>query len=91
MIAQGTYHYLEQQYDRVMQRGVRLVSRDDLAYPPLLLQTSNPSPLLYVRGTLLPVDRWAVAIVTSVRDNGFKALEGIQMQGRFLRLMTIRN
>ncbi|MBA3943196.1 MAG: DNA-protecting protein DprA [Herpetosiphonaceae bacterium] len=54
---------LASEFERITARGVRLVSRDDPAYPVLLLQTATPPPLLYVRGTLTPADRWAVAIV----------------------------
>jgi DNA processing protein len=46
-----------------MALGIRLVSRDDPSYPPLLAQTAHPPFLLYVRGTLTDNDRWALAVV----------------------------
>ncbi|HEY0737990.1 MAG TPA: DNA-processing protein DprA, partial [Herpetosiphonaceae bacterium] len=54
---------LEAEHERVTAAGVRLISRDDPDYPPLLAQTSNPPFLLYVRGTLTELDRWSVAVV----------------------------
>ncbi|HEY0605457.1 MAG TPA: DNA-processing protein DprA, partial [Herpetosiphonaceae bacterium] len=54
---------LEAEYKRVTAAGVRLISRDDPDYPPLLAQTTNPPFLLYVRGTLTELDRWSVAVV----------------------------
>lgn len=54
---------LEAEYERVTAAGVRLISRDDPDYPPLLAQTTNPPFLLYVRGTLTELDRWSVAVV----------------------------
>lgn len=54
---------LEAEYERVLAAGVRLISRDDPDYPTLLAQTTNPPFLLYVRGTLTELDRWAVAVV----------------------------
>lgn len=54
---------LEAEYERVIAAGVRLISRDDPDYPPLLAQTTNPPFLLYVRGTLTELDRWSVAVV----------------------------
>lgn len=42
---------------------MRLITRDDPAYPPLLAQTVNPPFLLYVRGTLTDNDRWSLAVV----------------------------
>lgn len=54
---------LQAEYQRVLDQGVRLVTRDSPDYPPLLQQTVNPPFLLYVRGTLADADRWAVAVV----------------------------
>ncbi len=54
---------LEAEYERALAQGVRLVCRDDSAYPSLLAQTVNPPFLLYARGTLTDNDRWAVAVV----------------------------
>lgn len=50
-------------YERVIDSGVRLISRDDPQYPALLSHTVNPPFLLYVRGTLTDNDRWAIAVV----------------------------
>lgn len=54
---------LEAEYEQALDQGVRLVSRDDPAYPALLAQTANPPFLLYVCGTLTDNDRWALAVV----------------------------
>jgi DNA processing protein len=54
---------LEAEYDRLVEAGVRAISRDDPAYPPLLAQTVNPPFLLFVRGTLIDNDRWSIAVV----------------------------
>ena len=51
------------EYDRISAGGVRLISRDDPAYPSLLRDVVGGPPLLYVRGTLTENDRWAVAVV----------------------------
>ncbi len=54
---------LQAEYERAVASGIRLVSRDDPAYPTLLAQTTNPPFLLYVRGTLTENDRWGLAVV----------------------------
>lgn len=54
---------LDSEYERTIDAGVRLVTRDDPAYPPLLKETTNPPFLLYVRGTLTENDRWSLAVV----------------------------
>lgn len=43
--------------------GARIVILGDDEYPALLRQIDSSPPLLYVRGTLLETDRWAVAVV----------------------------
>ncbi|WP_276522330.1 DNA-processing protein DprA [Kallotenue papyrolyticum] len=62
---------LEAEYERAQRLGVRLVCRDDPAYPPLLAQISNPPFLLYVRGTLAETDRWALAVVGTRRASTY--------------------
>jgi DNA processing protein len=43
--------------------GLQVILLNDASYPPLLRQIEAPPPLLYVRGTLVDTDRWAVAVV----------------------------
>lgn len=59
------------------QLGVRLVCRVDADYPPLLREIPDPPVALYLRGTLEPCDRRAVAIVGSrqVSDYGRRVAE----------------
>ena len=40
-----------------------MLTWDDAAYPRLLREIDDAPPVLYVRGELLPVDEFAVAIV----------------------------
>jgi DNA processing protein len=54
---------LDAEYERALDAGVRLITRDDPTYPPLLRETVNPPFLLYVRGTLTENDRWSLAVV----------------------------
>lgn len=54
---------LEVDVERATSAGIRLISRDDPAYPSLLRQLVNGPPLIYVRGTLTDNDRWALAVV----------------------------
>ncbi len=43
--------------------GIRIVVRDEEDYPPLLREIHDPPLALYVRGTIAPEDRHAVAVV----------------------------
>lgn len=43
--------------------GVEILKETDLAYPSLLKAMVKPPPLLYLKGSLLPEDNFAVAIV----------------------------
>lgn len=54
---------LPAEYAKVKQARARLVSMIDDDYPALLKPLPDAPPLLYVRGTLLPSDQRALAIV----------------------------
>ncbi len=47
--------------------GVQAISWRDEAYPSRLKEADDHPPVLYVRGTLLPEDEWAVAVVGTRR------------------------
>ncbi len=49
------------------QRGVRVLPSSDPAFPQPLKEIDDPPPLLYLRGTIEPVDALAIAIVGSRR------------------------
>jgi len=50
---------------RLEQLDVQVITWDSPEYPVLLRQISDPPPVLFVRGKLLPTDEWAVAVVGS--------------------------
>jgi len=62
---------LEAERERAQAEGVRLISKDDPAYPPLLAQTMHPPFLLYTRGTLIENDRWALAVVGTRQPSAY--------------------
>jgi DNA processing protein len=64
---------------RVRDLGIELILRDSSAYPPPLREICDPPPVLYCRGTYLPRDALAVAIVGSRRAT----LYGRQQAERF--------
>src|SRR3989344_2597758 len=49
--------------DTVYERGIKVVSVVDRDYPANLRQISDAPPVLYFRGTLLPQDDLAIAVV----------------------------
>lgn len=51
--------------------GVAVVTLDDPAYPENLRAAQDPPPFLYVKGSLLPRDRAAVAIVGTRRPTHY--------------------
>jgi DNA processing protein len=62
---------LDAQMADIEQRGLRVLTWEDTAYPPLLREIYGPPPVLYLRGTLLPEDQWAVAIVGTRRATAY--------------------
>lgn len=51
--------------NKIKQKGVRIVTRNDSEYPMNLTHVHDPPPFLYVRGGFIPADRVAIAIVGS--------------------------
>lgn len=54
---------LDAEWERVQQAGVQLLTLVDDAYPPSLKTLADPPVVLYVKGTLLPVDQNALSVV----------------------------
>ena len=49
--------------ERMSLAGVKSVDWHHPEYPPRLKEIHDPPPVLYYKGTLLPADEWAVAVV----------------------------
>ncbi len=54
---------LDGEMEKIERQGVKLLTWEDPAYPPRLLNIYNPPPVLYVKGKILDEDQWAVAVV----------------------------
>jgi DNA processing protein len=54
---------LDAEMARIASAGVQVLTLRDEGYPRLLRQIDLPPPLLYVKGSYLPDDEWAVAVV----------------------------
>lgn len=64
MRQQRTPDRVRRDIERVVQKGVRIVTMRDPEYPPLLQQIPDPPPFLYVKGRLEPRAK-AIAVVGS--------------------------
>ncbi len=62
---------LDQISERLQALGVEVLTWEDNGYPRHLKEIDQPPPVLYVRGTLLPEDDWAVAIVGTRRVTAY--------------------
>jgi DNA processing protein len=58
---------LEQIWERIQALGADVLTWEHEKYPPRLKEIDQPPPVLYIRGSLLPEDEWAVAIVGTRR------------------------
>ncbi len=54
---------LDAELHRIEANGVRILTWESPEYPPLLRNIDQSPPVLYVRGSILPADKWAVAVV----------------------------
>lgn len=57
----------DNEMERLRRAGVRAYTWRDEGYPPRLREIDDKPPVLYVRGSLLPQDEWAVAVVGTRR------------------------
>ncbi len=62
---------LDQVWDRILAKGIKVLTWEDEAYPRLLNEIEQPPPVLYIRGEVLPEDEWAVAVVGTRRITAY--------------------
>lgn len=58
---------LEKTWQKMQDQAIQVFTWEDEAYPRRLKDIQQPPPVLYARGSLLPEDDWAVAIVGTRR------------------------
>jgi DNA processing protein len=56
---------------RLERQGVTVLTWDEAGYPEHLRHIPDPPPVLYVKGRLEPVDRWAIAVVGTRRVTAY--------------------
>ncbi len=62
---------LDVEMARLRKANVQVITWQDEDYPRRLRQIYNPPPVLYVLGSLLPQDEWAVAVVGTRRPTDY--------------------
>lgn len=60
-----------EQYERILAKGIRIITKDETEYPEKLLNIDQPPPVIYMRGSIKPEDRWAVAVVGTRRVTSY--------------------
>ena len=58
---------LDTELEKLERYKVRVITGDDSGYPSRLKEIYDCPPLIYVRGTLIPEDEWAIAVVGTRR------------------------
>jgi len=62
---------LDQALKRVEQLGAQVLTWESEDYPRNLRNIPQPPPVLYVKGTLIPADEWAIAVVGTRRASAY--------------------
>jgi DNA processing protein len=57
--------------EKLTRQNIQILTWEDAAYPARLKEIDQPPPVIYLRGTLLPDDAWAVAIVGTRRVTSY--------------------
>ncbi len=76
---------LDRELERIERTGVTVLTWDDDAYPRRLREISAPPPVLYLRGSLLPDDEWAVAVVGTRHPSAYGLEMTRQLAGDLAR------
>ena len=58
---------MDAELERILSKGIKVISWDSEDYPVRLREIESPPPILYVWGDFSPNDRWAVAVVGTRR------------------------
>lgn len=62
---------LDDEIARIAALGARVLTWESADYPRLLREISDAPPVLYIRGTLVEEDAWAVAVVGTRRASAY--------------------
>ncbi len=65
---------LDRYLEKIEASNVQVLTWEDEEYPAQLREIVNSPPVLFVRGELLPADRWAVAVVGTRRRTPYGRL-----------------
>jgi DNA processing protein len=71
LLAARQHFDLDRMLEAVYRAGASVITLDDADYPPLLRELPDAPPVLFVKGTLLDADRWAVAFVGTRRATAY--------------------
>lgn len=58
---------LDAEMEKLEKLNITVLTWDSQAYPQLLKKIPDPPPVLYIRGSLMPPDEWALAVVGTRR------------------------
>ncbi len=76
---------LDREMERLERAGVSVLTWEDEAYPARLREISSPPPVLYLRGSLLADDEWAIAVVGTRRPSAYGLEMARQLAGDLAR------
>jgi DNA processing protein len=62
---------LEQIWDNLTAKGIQVITWEDETYPRYLREVDQPPPVLYLQGSFVPDDDWAVAVVGTRRVTAY--------------------
>jgi DNA processing protein len=63
IMAQRPTISLDEEMDRLRRHGVKVLTCDDPTFPPRLKEIYDVPPILYIRGSMVDEDEWAIAVV----------------------------
>ncbi len=76
---------LEQIWNNIQAKGIRVITWEDESYPRYLREVDQPPPVLYLLGDFVPDDDWSVAVVGTRRMTAYGQQVAEEVAGTLAR------
>ncbi len=77
----SSWNLIEKQVKGFVKRGIKAVSIDEPSYPALLRETDDAPVVIYLKGDMVPQDRYAIAVVGSRKPSPYGAAVAERISG----------
>lgn len=77
----SSWNVIEKRVEALVKRGIKAVSLEEPSYPVLLRETDDAPVVIYLKGDMVPQDRYAIAVVGSRKPSSYGAAVAERISG----------